>query len=746
MLENMNQAAKLIDNSAKTGQSYVKRTMDAQKDFGNRIHQAISEEQVPPVYFPHDFWQAWLSYHTDFIQRSVLFWDTLRERGNNWIDHEKEGKPPVLVFDYEVISDGRKFKKPVNYALLKIIPPEGTVIEDSKRPFVIVDPRAGHGPGIGGFKEDSEVGVAFRRGNPVYFISFYPWPVPDQTLPDIIEAEVQFLRIVIDRHPDSPKPVIIGNCQGGWAVMMLAASVPEMTGALVINGAPMSYWGDGYGRSTMRFAGGLLGGSWLSLLASNLGNDIFDGAHIVDNFERLNPANSYWDKYYSVFANIDKERQRFLDFEKWWGGFYHMNEKEISWIADNLFVGNKLARGEVRTADGNYFDLKRIRCPIIIFASEGDNITPPGQAFNWVADIYSSTEEVKANGQVIVGLMHKSIGHLGLFVSGEVARKEHSEIAKLLEYIDTLRPGLYSMHIRDKDSTTGKPQYEIKLKEHRLEDLKLRYIDGRADEKPFKAVKAISELNRKAYALYGRPIVRAFAGKKTARMRRILHPLRVQRWALSYLNPLLWTISPAASIIRKTRLPATDDNPFRKTEMIYAKTISATLNLYRDLRDALQEMLFYHAYTPMMILGMVEDQKDYAYETTMDSMDIAFVREALGAAEKGGYTEAIVRIRALIGRGAKEIPLSLIEMTREIVKRDKVLSKLSDEQLRQIRSRQAIVADLEPERAINTLPKLLTQPSDRKKALKILNTLSYNVDLTEKQIQTLTKIREVLMN
>ena len=180
--------------------------------------------------------------------------------------------------------------------------------------------------------------------------------------------------------------------------------------------------------------------------------------------------------------------------------------------------------------------------------------------------------------------------------------------------------------------------------------------------------------------------------------------------------------------------------------MIYAKTISATLNLYRDLRDALQEMLFYHAYTPMMILGMVEDQKDYAYETTMDSMDIAFVREALGAAEKGGYTEAIVRIRALIGRGAKEIPLSLIEMTREIVKRDKVLSKLSDEQLRQIRSRQAIVADLEPERAINTLPKLLTQPSDRKKALKILNTLSYNVDLTEKQIQTLTKIREVLMN
>lgn len=747
MIKNMNRAANLLENSTKVNRSYVKRTMDAQKNFGNRIRRAASEAQAESVYLPYDFWQNWLSYSTDFIQRSVLFWDTLHERGNNWMDHEKDGKPPVLIFDYEIISDGRKFKRPVNYALLRINPPEGTVIDESKRPFVIVDPRAGHGPGIGGFKEDSEVGVAFRRGNPVYFISFFPWPVPDQTLPDIIEAEVQFLRIVISRHPDSPKPVLIGNCQGGWAVMMLAASAPELTGALVINGAPMSYWGDGYGRSPMRFAGGLLGGSWLSLLASNLGNGIFDGAHIVDNFEQLNPANAYWDKYYNVFMNIDKESRRFLEFEKWWGGFYHMNEKEIAWITDNLFVGNKLAGGEVRTADGDYFDLKRIRCPVIIFASEGDNITPPGQAFNWVADIYGSTEDIKANGQVIVGLMHKSIGHLGLFVSGEVARKEHSEIAKLLEFINTLRPGLYSMRIRDKESTSAdKPEYEIKLKEHRLEDLKLRYIDGRADEKPFKAVKAVSELNRKIYAMYGRPIVRAFANKKTARMRRMLHPLRVQRWALSYLNPLMWPIAPTASIVRHVRMPAKDDNPFRKTELTYAKTVSASLNLYRDLRDAWYEYLFYHVYSPMMTLGMVEDQKEFAYETTADCMDIALVREALGADEKGGYPEAIVRIRALIGQGAKEIPLSSIEMTRGIVARDKVLSKLSDEQFRQIRSRQAIIVDLEPERALETLPKLLAQPADRKRALQILNVVSRTMDLTEKQAQTLLKIRSVLSN
>ena len=54
-------------------------------------------------------WQAWTSYATDFAQRSVLFWDVLRERGNNYIEHKKEGTPPLLAFKWEIISDGRTF-------------------------------------------------------------------------------------------------------------------------------------------------------------------------------------------------------------------------------------------------------------------------------------------------------------------------------------------------------------------------------------------------------------------------------------------------------------------------------------------------------------------------------------------------------------------------------------------------------------------------------------------------------------
>ena len=47
-----------------------------------------------------------------------------------------------------------------------------------KRPFIVVDPRAGHGPGIGGMKQDSEIGVALAAGHPCYFVGFLPEPVP----------------------------------------------------------------------------------------------------------------------------------------------------------------------------------------------------------------------------------------------------------------------------------------------------------------------------------------------------------------------------------------------------------------------------------------------------------------------------------------------------------------------------------------------------------------------------------------
>ena len=135
-----------------------------------------------------------VEYWVDAWQRSVLFWDVLRKRGNNSIEHMRQGKPPVLVFDYEMILDGREFERPANYALLRIVPEPDMEIDPAKRPFVIVDPRAGHGPGIGGSKEESQIGVAMRAGHPCYFVTFFPEPMPGQTIEDVPAPRRHFCR------------------------------------------------------------------------------------------------------------------------------------------------------------------------------------------------------------------------------------------------------------------------------------------------------------------------------------------------------------------------------------------------------------------------------------------------------------------------------------------------------------------------------------------------------------------------
>src|SRR5437867_3531901 len=170
-------------------------------------------------------------YMADAAQRSVLFWDVMRQRGNQYREHLEEAVPHVLHYRVELVTDGRKLDRPVNYALARVVPPPGIELDPTLRPFVIVDPRAGHGPGIGGFKADSEIGVALKAGHPCYFIGFLPDPMPGQTIEDIARAEAIFLEKVIALHPEvDGKPCVVGNCQAGWAVMILASLRPELFG------------------------------------------------------------------------------------------------------------------------------------------------------------------------------------------------------------------------------------------------------------------------------------------------------------------------------------------------------------------------------------------------------------------------------------------------------------------------------------------------------------------------------------
>ena len=533
------------------------------------------------------------AYARELARRAVLFLDILRERANNMLAHEQAGLPPLLDFDYETIVDARRFDRPANYALLRI-----TGCRDGKaqlwakpgaRPIVIIDPRAGHGPGIGGFKRDSEVGLALHEGHPTYFVMFYPEPCPGQTLADVLHALRRFVDEVASRHPGKA-PTVYGNCQAGWAAALLAATHEGLIGPTVMSGSPLSYWAGASDVNPMRLAGGLLGGAWLTHFVSDLGDGRFDGAWLAENFERLNPANTWWDKSYRVFRDVDGERDRFLQFERWWNGFYFLGREEMLAIVENLFIGNRLEQGKLTICEACEADLKAIHNPLVIFASSGDNISPPHQALNWIPEVYPSTRALEEAGQRIVYLIDPHAGHLGIFVSASVANVEHRAILSSLERIERLKPGLYEMKI---DTPAGvvaaSEELQVRFERRRVEDIRYEY-----PQVEFERARSVSEWNEAFYRTFASPFVRATASPLSALALKWLHPMRASRYIFSErVNPAMAWVAPLASAMPPPDSRGTaEDNPWMALEASISNAMSTGLEHYRQARDAGYERLF----------------------------------------------------------------------------------------------------------------------------------------------------------
>jgi len=670
-------------------------------------------------------------YWRDAWERSILLLDVLRQRGNNYVERTEQTAPHVLTFEAEVVIDGRKLARPVNYVLVRIAPPANSIVDPSKRPFIVFDPRAGHGPGIGGMKRESEIGVALKAGHPCYFVGFLPEPVPGQTIADICAAEAHFVEEAAARHPKAEgKPILIGNCQAGWQIMMMAALRPDLPGPIMLAGSPLSYWAGVRGKNPMRYLGGLLGGTWLTALAGDLGNGIFDGANLVANFESMHPSNTCWAKPYNVYSKIDTEAERFLDFEKWWGTPVLLNAEEMQAIADELFVGNKLSSGELRTPQDVRVDLRDIRSPIIVFCSWGDDITPPQQALHWILDLYEHEREIVAAGQTIVYCLHQSIGHLGIFVSGKVASKEHGEFAQAMDLIDVTPPGLYEAVITDLDDQIENRElvggeYLFHLEKRTLDDIRALGGNKPEDNQRFATAARVSEINLGLYRRFVSPAVRAVANQESAELLRHMHPNRMRFELFSDKNPFMQPIAAWADRVRSDRHPASADNPFTALEHEASKWIVQTLDTWTTVRDALQETVFLGVYGSPMLQALV----GLGVETPMNDRRIArdLGRETASARlsgdlveriDQGGLVEAGVRAMLYVRMAEGRIDERAFAALRQLAAEHKV-PRVGLARFKAILREQYLMLLTHQELALRSLPKLL--PADRAQRMAMLD-------------------------
>lgn len=687
------------------------------------------------------------AYTADAVRRAVLTMDVLRERAEIDAEHEAAGSPPVLSYATELALDGRSLPRAVNYQLLRIVPPPGVRTFDWKRPYLIIDPRAGHGAGIGGFKSDSQVGVALHDGHPVYFLVFRPHPEHGQTLADVMRAEAEFVREIGRRHPQSPKPIIVGNCQGGWATMVLAAANPDITGPLVINGSPLAYWSGRLGENPMRYNGGLLGGLATALLLADLGHGEFDGAHLVSNFELLNPSRNFFGKYYDLFANAEDGRERFLEFERWWGGFHYMTEAEIRWIVEQLFVGNQLSRGEAHIERGRRLDFKAIRSPIIVFASWGDNITPPQQALNWIVDTYADEHEIKICGQRIVYMIHEKVGHLGIFVSSSVAKKEHAEVTSTMKTIEALAPGLYEMKIEEEFGEGFGKRFRVSFAERRICDILAIDESDRREEANFAAVARMSQLNADAYDLLLRPLVQSLVTPESAQAMRDMHPARAQRRFFSSNNPMFGWLPAAAEQARAAESKAlASDNPFLLAERLWATGVEQALDLWRDTRDAGYEIAFFALYGgPFMQWAGRFNNFTRTHKEPGELRLMPQAQAALMNVGRGAFPEAVIRMLLLLSEARGSVRRDRLERSAHMLSSDEPFASLGAQRRAQLIHEQSIIVEFERDAAIETLPLLLPNFEERAKAVAAVEFVAGAIEEMEpRTVHMLQTIRKAL--
>jgi hypothetical protein len=503
--------------------------------------------------------------------------------------------------------------------------------------------------------------------------------VPGQTIEDIAHAEAVFLEKVLALHPDADgKPCVIGNCQAGWAVMMLAALRPELFGPIIIAGSPLEYWAGVRGKYPMRYTGGLLGGSWLTALTSDLGNGVFDGAWLVQNFENQNPANTLWTKQYNLYSKIDTEAPRYLGFERWWGGHVNLNAGEIQFIVDELFVGNKLAAGKVETSDGTAIDLRNIRSPIVVFCSKGDNITPPQQALGWILDLYDSVDEIRSFGQTIVYTIHESVGHLGIFVSGGVAKKEHGEFSSNIDLIDTLPPGLYEAVIEPKDPGTANPDlvtgnWIFRCEARTLDDIRALGGNDAADERRFATAAKVSEINLSLYRTFAEPMVRAMMNAPLAAWMRDMHPLRLQYELFSNANPAMKPVASLAEAVRRNRRPVGEDNPFLAMQENVSRRIVGALEAWREASEAMAERTFLAVYGQPWLQSAVgvdpagtQPLRKAARDPQHDELVRLRIADLRSRIAEGGPRAAAIRSLLYAGMGRAAVDERGFELARRI--------------------------------------------------------------------------------
>src|SRR4051812_37934181 len=341
------------------------------------------------------------------------------------------------------------------------------------------------------------------------------------------------------------------------------------------------------------------------------------------------------------------------------------------------------------------------------------------------AQSFDHEDEIVAAGQTIVYCLHQSIGHLGIFVSGKVATKEHGEFAQAMDLIDVMPPGLYEAVISGIDETMNhrelvRGDYLFTLEARTLDAIRGLGGNSSEDELRFAAAARVSEINKGLYRNFAAPAVGMMASEQSAAALRDMHPNRLRFQMFADSNPLMTPVASWAEQVRANRRPVGADNPFLAVERMMSDWIAGGLEAWGKARDSVMEDVFLNLYgAPWLqaMIGLAGDDpqmrgrriaRDLAREAVAKQM-AAHLEQRI---ETGGLCEAAIRallyVRMPDGVADERGFAALQQIASELP----AAKRMSLSRFKEIVRDQFLILRLDEERAITVLPKLL--PADRR--------------------------------
>jgi tellurite resistance protein len=238
----------------------------------------------------------------------------------------------------------------------------------------------------------------------------------------------------------------------------------------------------------------------------------------------------------------------------------------------------------------------------------------------------------------------------------------------------------------------------------------------------------------------------------TAEALRQLHPLRVQRYLFSDLNPWMSPVRTWAAQVKEkdNRRPAAEDNLFSAWEVFWSKSIVDGMNLCRDVRNAACESIFKAMYeNPWMKMvsefsGTITPENDQDLEA-VHRRDAKRWRKNMATGE---FADAMVRIFLAIGFADQVVRRKGYQTIGRLFAASPRMKDLGLDEVQQIVREQSRIVQTDADQAIATLPRLLPERQDREDALTMIqNAVESLGRAPEPQEEAvLQRVREVLIN